>query len=65
MFLQTIRTKDKKTMYHGTIVNWFTNDEFNFVPHGGSVSNPWWAKLDYWDLIEGNIHIFKVNKVRR
>jgi hypothetical protein len=52
--MQTIKTKDGKQSYHGTILKWFNSEEFLFIPSiGGSFLNPWWCKTDYWDVIDG------------
>jgi hypothetical protein len=61
MNFQTIKTKDGKTSYHGTVVAWHTHDEFLFVPVGMSIMNPWWCKLDYWDLFQGGVQVGKIN----
>ncbi len=52
MNITTIVSKDGKLSVHGNIISW-DRDEFNFVPYGGSIQNPWWCKLDFWDVIEG------------
>lgn len=54
----TIITKDGKHTYHGKVVSWFTHDEFNFVPQGGSVINPWWCKMDHYNLYIDSKPIF-------
>jgi hypothetical protein len=60
MWLQTLKSRDGKLVVHGTVVGWHSHGEFNFVPQGGSVMNPWWCKLDFWELVEGFVPIGKI-----
>lgn len=61
MWLQTIKSRDGKLMFHG-VVTWRRGDEFGFVPQGKGPCAQWWCKLDYWDLIEGEFSLFKLTR---
>jgi len=60
MFLQTIRSRDGKIIHHGT-VTWRNGDEFGFVPQGKGAGEQWWCKLDYWELLEGELLLSKIS----
>lgn len=60
MFLQTIKSRDGKLVVHGA-VTWRNGNEFGFIPQGSGVSKEWWCKLDFWNLIESELPIFKAN----
>jgi hypothetical protein len=62
MWLQTIKSRDGKLIVHGNVVSWNSDDEFNFVPQGGSVINPWWCKLDYWQIVVCDVTV-PINKI--
>ena len=64
MFLQTIRSKDGKMIFHGTVL-WKNGDEFGFIPQGRGNLGEWWCKKDYWDLIEGELPLFKIVSGRK
>lgn len=59
MFLQTIKSRDGRFVYHGT-VTWKNGEEFGFIPQGQGISGQWWCKLDYWELIECMLPFFKI-----
>lgn len=59
MIVQTIKSKDGKHVYHGT-VTWRNKDEFGFIPQGERYAGEWWCKLDYWDLKEAGIPLFRI-----
>lgn len=59
MYSHSLKSKDGKRVYHGTIIHWFPNtDEFLFIPVGGLKLEPWWCKEDFWSIV----HHWETNK---
>lgn len=58
MYVATIKSRDGKLVIHGT-VTWRSGDEFGFVPLGKRPHEEFWCKLDYWDLIEGELPLLR------
>lgn len=59
MNMQTVKSRDGKLIFHGT-VTWKKGDEFGFIPYRRGSDKEWWCKLDYWDLIEGGIPLYRL-----
>ncbi len=61
MWLQTIKSKDGSLLIHGT-VTWRNGDEFGFIPQGHGGREHWWCKMDYWELIEGELPFWRLDE---